>query len=248
MIFSLDVRRARKGDCLLLHYGKKTDPGLIMIDGGPSSVYAPHLKPRIKEIRDARGLQDDEPLTVDLLMISHVDDDHIRGILDLTKEEIEALDDQEPLMLNVLDFWHNSFNEIIDHTPDELLATFTKQFGQAAVNGGGMSDQAMKAVEVESKEHPETVQSGLAVIASIAQGFRLRQDAKKLGYEPNAEFGGKLCGEGGRRPDRFWKWPDAYGHRAHETGSDQASRRSHSMARRPGSRRQISSGGTRCLR
>ena len=192
MIFSLDVRRARKGDCLLLHYGKKTDPGLIMIDGGPSSVYAPHLKPRLKEIRTARGLQDDESLTVDLLMISHVDDDHIRGILDLTKEEIEALDAQEPLMLNVLDFWHNTFSEIIDHTPDELLATFTAQFGQAAVRGGAMSDEAIEAVEVESKAHPEIVQSGLAVIASIAQGFRLRQDARKLGYEPNVEFAGKL--------------------------------------------------------
>ena len=28
MIFSLDVRRARKGDCLLLHYGSDEDPRL----------------------------------------------------------------------------------------------------------------------------------------------------------------------------------------------------------------------------
>ena len=35
MIFSLEVRRARKGDCLLLHFGSNDDPGLIMIDGGP---------------------------------------------------------------------------------------------------------------------------------------------------------------------------------------------------------------------
>ena len=26
MIFSLDVRRARKGDCLLLHYGTDDEP------------------------------------------------------------------------------------------------------------------------------------------------------------------------------------------------------------------------------
>ena len=45
MIFRLDVRRARKGDCLLLHFGSKDDPGLILIDGGPSNVYKPHLKP-----------------------------------------------------------------------------------------------------------------------------------------------------------------------------------------------------------
>ena len=32
-IFRLDVLRARKGDCLLLHYGTKTKPGLALIDG-----------------------------------------------------------------------------------------------------------------------------------------------------------------------------------------------------------------------
>ena len=77
MIFSLDVRRARKGDCLLLHFGSRDEPGLIVIDGGPRGVYAAHLKPRLQQIRAARGLAPEEPLGVDLLMISHVDDDHI---------------------------------------------------------------------------------------------------------------------------------------------------------------------------
>ena len=59
-----------------------------MIDGGPRSVYLPHLKPRLQQIRKARDLDRHRPLPVDLLMISHVDDDHIQGILDLTKELI----------------------------------------------------------------------------------------------------------------------------------------------------------------
>src|SRR4029077_16399366 len=86
MIFSLDVRRARKGDCLLLHFGTAAKPGLVMIDGGPKSVYLPHLKPRLLELKKARGLGPQQPLPVDLLMVSHVDDDHIQGILDLTRE------------------------------------------------------------------------------------------------------------------------------------------------------------------
>ena len=50
-------------------------------------VYKPHLKPRIVQIREGRGLENNEPLPVDVVMVSHVDDDHIKGILDLTREQ-----------------------------------------------------------------------------------------------------------------------------------------------------------------
>ena len=56
MILSLDVRRARKGDCLLLHYGTKTNPGAGADRRRSPQVYKPHLKPRLDEIRAARGL------------------------------------------------------------------------------------------------------------------------------------------------------------------------------------------------
>ena len=60
MIFSLDVRRARKGDCLILHYGTEEKPALALIDGGPADVYRPQLKPRLEQIRTARGLAESE--------------------------------------------------------------------------------------------------------------------------------------------------------------------------------------------
>jgi beta-lactamase superfamily II metal-dependent hydrolase len=192
MMFSLDVRRARKGDCLLLHFGAKDAPGLIMIDGGPKNVYKPHLKPRIAQIRKARGLAKNDSLPVDLLMVSHVDDDHIQGILDLTKEEIAARDAHQPRLLNVLSFWHNSFDAIIGHEPKELTASFQDHFGAAALSGGEMSDDAVRAIEDDSQEEPEVTTSGLKVLASIEQGFRLRSDAEGLGYPRNPEFNGEL--------------------------------------------------------
>jgi beta-lactamase superfamily II metal-dependent hydrolase len=193
MIFSLDVRRARKGDCLLLHFGSKNEPGLVMIDGGPKSVYKPHLKPRLEQIKTARGLAKQDPLLVDLLMVSHVDDDHIQGIIDLTKEEITEKQAHRPQLLNVQNFWHNSFDEIIDHKPEELTASVQKQFGEAAVSGGSeLADNASIEVEEESSEDTEVVVSGLKVLASIQQGFRLRQDAEGLEFPRNSEFGGKL--------------------------------------------------------
>src|SRR5215204_2070898 len=106
MFFTLDVRRARKGDCLILHYGTKKQPGLGLIDGGPSGVYKPHLKPRLAEIREARGLDAEATLPVDFLMVSHIDDDHINGVLELTKELLEAKHSQAPLPLKINGVWH----------------------------------------------------------------------------------------------------------------------------------------------
>jgi hypothetical protein len=201
MFFSLDVRRARKGDCLLLHYGSKENPGLVMIDGGPRAVYGPHLRPRLEEIRK-KHVKGNKPLQVDLLMVSHVDDDHIQGILDLTRELREAADERRPQLVQILGLWHNSFDSIISHNTKELTASVTGQFGAAALSGGAeFSDDEVIDVEehyegsdpeLDSEEAKELVSSSLKVLASIAQGAQLRRDAEKLDVPINDEFGGDL--------------------------------------------------------
>jgi hypothetical protein len=185
MILSLDVRRARKGDCLLLHYGTPAKRGLVVIDGGPSSVYKPHLEPRLLEIRAARQIADDRPLPVDLLMVSHVDDDHIKGILDLTRELREAAG--VPLV-RISRLWHNSFDEVIGNDPEELTASVAAQFGPASLDGGLPDDATVEGAE----EDEEVVGATLRVLASIPQGHQLRLDAEALGLPLNPEFDGKL--------------------------------------------------------
>ncbi len=49
-IFTLEPLPARHGDCLLLHFGPPDSPGAILIDGGPSQVWAKSLKPRLKAL------------------------------------------------------------------------------------------------------------------------------------------------------------------------------------------------------
>ncbi|HEY5957611.1 MAG TPA: hypothetical protein VIV60_13690, partial [Polyangiaceae bacterium] len=169
---------------LLLHYGTKDDPGLMLIDGGPSKVYGPQLKPRLNAIREARGLEDHESLPIDLLMVSHVDDDHIQGILDLTSELATTSGTR---YVEIANFWHNTFDDVIGNDPKELTSAFTAQFGPAALTMSFSEDELF-----EAKGANTVTRETAKILASIEQGHRLRGNIKALKAELNAEFKGKL--------------------------------------------------------
>jgi hypothetical protein len=178
MIFSLEVRKARAGDCLLLHYGTKTDPGLIMIDGGPATVYDSFLRPRLEQIKKARNLDDGVPLGVDAVMVSHIDDDHINGILEFTHELVDAKQARKPALAKVKSFWHNTFDDIIGNSSQQLRGAVKASFGPASLSGepdvDGLDEAAAK------------------VLASVDQGLRLRDDIRALGLKANGVFGQPL--------------------------------------------------------
>jgi hypothetical protein len=188
VIFSLDVIRARKGDCLMLHYGTLEDLRLMIIDGGPSGVYIPHLRGRIEQVRKARQTPANQPLDVEMLMVSHVDDDHIQGILNLTSELKTAIEEHKTQLVRINFFWHNSFEDVIGKTPPELTAALTTKFGAASIGG----DPPEMTLDLADKDE-ETIVSSLKVLASVKQGQQLRSDiVNRLGANLNEEFGGHL--------------------------------------------------------
>src|SRR4029453_10485656 len=195
MVFSLDVRRARKGDCLFLHFGTAQKPGLVMIDGGPKAVYDPHLRPRLVEIRKARGLSAQQPLPGDLLMVSHVDDDHIQGILDFTRELRQSVGAP---FVRVDRLWHNSFEAILGKEPKELKTGVAAQFGAASLQGE-LPDDA--TIEGAADEDPEVARSTLKVLARVAQGFQLRLDAEALDWPLNPHVNEQLIMASGQEVD-----------------------------------------------
>jgi hypothetical protein len=173
MHFSLDVLRARKGDCLILHFGTNDDPHLILIDGGPAKVYKPHLAPRIEQLHASRELEPNAPLPVDVLLVSHVDDDHIRGILELTADQLGANPD---FRLKVTSLWHNSFDDLLTTTPEELLSGF----GLASFEAGTSRKPDFDAVEPDEETDEEEAHQTVDVLASISQGRQLRDDREVL--------------------------------------------------------------------
>lgn len=151
---------AFKGDCFLIHAGTPAEPVLVLVDGGPGGTYDQHLRPRLMEIRDERGLDAATPLTIDLVIVSHVDDDHINGLVAMFRELFEAARDGTPPPFEVLGLWHNSFDEIVGNDQASLAAA---QFGPASI--------APLFDEAESREEADAA----LILQSIKQGHELRE-------------------------------------------------------------------------
>ncbi|MEP7236466.1 MAG: hypothetical protein ABI685_01320 [Ferruginibacter sp.] len=171
MIFTLEVLQADHGDCLLLHYGKKTSPKVIIIDGGPSGIYKNFLKPRLLEIREANS--PDKPLPVSMVMVSHMDDDHVNGILALTNEAVKLKNNNEPQLFEMPDLWFNAFDDIVGNTEVPGIASVASST-IADIN----SNPILKGLDHEVS----------AVVASTGQGRQLRNNAVTLAALVNNPF------------------------------------------------------------
>jgi hypothetical protein len=116
----LEVLPARYGDCLWIEYGSNPIRRLL-IDGGAAGVYKRALKPRIEQLPAGDR-------TFELLVVTHVDYDHIRGIIEL------ALDDD--LDFRARDVWFNGFRHIPDKPADVLAGKHGEQLTDLLLSNG----------------------------------------------------------------------------------------------------------------
>lgn len=175
MLFTLEVLKAKHGDCLLLHYGTNDNPKIMLIDGGPSGVFSSTLKPRLQAIRDNLGLQN-SPLPFSMVMISHIDDDHINGIQAMTDFMLQEKTDKKPASYSIDNFWCNSFDDIVGNIQLPKVAGMASGAPIASVSAAALPDLKPKDSHVS------------AVIASVSQGRKVRNNAVKLGLTVNSPF------------------------------------------------------------
>jgi hypothetical protein len=137
-VFALTAIQAFFGDCLLLEYGTTHHPKYMLIDGGPEDTYTEHLSHVLGELND-------EGHDLELMILSHVDTDHVTGLLDYIAE----LSSGVTTLPAIGGLWHNSFAKTIDQTgilaarAQALLATAGAQvMSHAAVAINGIAEGA----------------------------------------------------------------------------------------------------------
>jgi hypothetical protein len=151
---------AHHGDCFLVAWGAPVR--VMVVDGGPDGVYEEVLRPRLVVLPHPQG----RAPSVDVLCLSHVDDDHVVGVIRLLKELVRARRDHLPLPVDVRRVWFNSVDDLIDGVEPGLAAS-VRAFVEAAP--------------------PDA-----AVSASYGQGRDVRNSIAALALGGNPPFGGSL--------------------------------------------------------
>jgi len=97
-LFRVEMLPAHEGDCLFISYGDTSSPRYIVIDGGRSSTWA-FLKQKLVDALGHDGV-------CELLVITHIDRDHIEGAISLVEDLAFAG--------RFKDVWFNGYHHLLD--------------------------------------------------------------------------------------------------------------------------------------
>src|SRR5918996_17080 len=101
-MFSLEMLPAGHGDALWIEYGDRDRPHRILIDGGTGPTYDV-LRARVAALTP-------EERKFELMVVTHIDADHIEGMIRLVQDE--------RLAMQIGDLWFNGWK----HLPMDVFA------------------------------------------------------------------------------------------------------------------------------
>ncbi|MBM3812053.1 MAG: hypothetical protein FJW20_10525 [Acidimicrobiia bacterium] len=188
----LRVFQSDKGDCVLV----ESSTGFrLLADGGMRSSYKAHVAESMGEIREENG-------KLDLVCISHIDRDHIWGILQMLDDEVAwrvhefqqangnpgHKKPKAPRPPKIDKIWHNGFSQMVDDNKGKLKNMLSQS---AEILSASAAPEMLDL----SAHHAE-------LAASVGDAVQLshRIGDRQLGIPLNPEANGKLIMVGKKTP------------------------------------------------
>jgi beta-lactamase superfamily II metal-dependent hydrolase len=181
----LTVFQSDKGDCLLI-----TGQGgeRVLVDGGMRKSYTEHVAPALGALRAAGT-------ALDLVYVSHIDRDHISGVLQLMDDLVawRVHDFQvshgnpthkapkAPRPPDVSAIWNNAFHDQVGKNSGEIESLLA---ASAAVLSAA-EDDALRETALRHQQLANSIPEALQLSRRISSG--------QLGIPLNAPFGDKLA-------------------------------------------------------
>jgi len=154
----LHIFQSDKGDCLLL---ESKDGRRILCDGGMASSMREHVRGELAKLRDKGD--------IDYAYVSHIDSDHISGVLQLLQDELEwRVYDQRrknghakpkrpkvPRPPRIGGIWHNAFRDLAEDNDgdiESMLAASAPVYRSMQVASAMQVSEAMSGIATSIPE------------------------------------------------------------------------------------------------
>ncbi len=153
-----EALNAQHGDAIILQWGAPDQLKTAVVDGGPSGTWSKTLRPRLRQLAALPGTAPH----LAFVAVSHIDSDHIDGILRLLHELYDAKVASYEPPYQVDRFWHNSLDDLVS-------------------GGRPLTHALARDIEAELRRTAE----GNAIGQSVAQGREARDLASFLDLSGN---------------------------------------------------------------
>lgn len=160
----IEIFPALEGDCILISIN--LDKVYILIDGGRKDTYHSFLKKRLLEIYESGG-------KIDLLVVTHIDRDHIEGIIELISENG---DNKNPKIIKINEVWFNGYKHLTIPNKIQDICYKESLILQDIINRNSLKN------EETNKENKEI---------SAKQGLTLSKLLRENNYNWNSLFDNK---------------------------------------------------------
>lgn len=184
----IEMLPARHGDSILIEYGGRSPAHRVLIDGGTGSS-APAIAARLAQIG--------APAALDLVVVTHVDEDHIGGMLKLMARKAFTAED----------FWFNSYRHLFP--PDKLGGVMGEQLSDAIRDAEFAQNAAFddhSVVVPDDGALPKLELPGGAAVTLLSPTWdKLERLQPK--WLAECQKAGIVAGEGAAPPDVLGKHP-----------------------------------------
>ncbi|MCB2353139.1 MBL fold metallo-hydrolase [Clostridium estertheticum] len=157
----VNIYPARSGDAFLVRFPNKKN---IVIDMGFEDTYRNYIKDDLDTIN-----KDGE--RINLLVITHIDEDHIEGAIEFIKENSFS---ENPKIVGIDEIWHNSYRHLQLNKNGSLIK----------------GDQEIEIIDEIKKSNSSTNREGVneSKIVSAFQGSTLASYLYAYNYNWNGSF------------------------------------------------------------
>jgi beta-lactamase superfamily II metal-dependent hydrolase len=190
------VFHASDGDCLLLS-SSGTPPRRLLIDGGRKDSYEQNTRALLGKLRKTGG-------RLDVVCVSHIDDDHISGILRLVEDEVEwrayefarsqrpgARPPRAARPPQIGEVWHNGLFELLG---DENLPDPQPVLGSVATLLAGSPEPRHRAVAADLADLATGERSSMELSRRLSPGqLRIPLNPRTRGRLMQRKASGRLA-------------------------------------------------------